>query len=132
MEGYVQFDTALQVKQYNYVFYFFGTAPMSDCNSNALTALRLELKTKIVMGPHLINMLEIPAGGFMSTAEAQSVRNAESPMEQLIAILLGKGDKEFDIFCDMLRKSNHCAWAVKLKQKAESLRTGVQKKGKKH
>ena len=105
---------------------------MSDCNSNALTALRLELKTKIVMGPHLINMLEIPAGGFMTTAEAQSVRNAESPMEQLIAILLGKGDKEFDIFCDMLEKSNYCVWAVKLKQVAVSLRTGDRNEGKKY
>lgn len=105
---------------------------MSDCNSNALTALRLELKTKIVMGPHLINMLEIPAGGFMSTAEALSVRNAGCPMEQLIAILLGKTDKEFDIFCDMLQKSNYRVWAVKLKQEAVSLRTGDQKQGKKY
>ena len=115
-----------------YAFNSFGTAPMSDYNSNALTALRGELKTKVVMEPHLVDMLEIPAEGFMTAAEASTVRNAESPMEQLIAILLGKGNKEFDIFCDMLRKSNHCAWAVKLKQKAESLRTGVQKKGKKH
>ena len=105
---------------------------MSDYNLNALTALRLELKTKVVMKPHLIDILEIPAGGFMTAPEAQSVRNAESPMEQLIIILLGKGDTEFDIFCDMLQKSNYCAWAVKLKQKAVSLRTGDQKEGKKY
>ena len=105
---------------------------MSDYNSDALTALQGELKTKVVMRPLLIDMLAIPAGGFMTRAEASSVQNAESPMGELITILLGKGDNEFDIFCDMLRKSNHCAWAVKLKQKAESLRTGDQKKGKKH
>ena len=105
---------------------------MSDCNSNALTALRGELKTKVVMEPHLMDMLEIPAGGFMTTAEARSVRNTESPMEQLIAILLGKTDKEFDIFCDMLEKSNYRVWADKLKQEALSLRTGDQKEGKKY
>ena len=75
---------------------------MNDYNSNALIALRGELKIKVVMRPLLIDMLEIPAGGFMTRAEAESVRSAESPMEQLITILLGKGDKEFDIFCDML------------------------------
>ena len=95
---------------------------MSDYNSNALTALRGELKTKVVMGPLLIDMLETSAGGFMTMAEALTVQKANSQMGELITILLGKGDKEFDIFCDMLRKSNHCAWADSLKQKAESLR----------
>ena len=115
-----------------YVFNSFGAAPMSDYNSNALIALRGELRTKVVMRPHLNDMLEIPAGGFMTAAEALTVRNAESPMGQLIKILLGKGDKEFDIFCDMLRKSNHLAWADNLKQKAESLRAGGRKEGKKY
>ena len=113
-----------------YVFNSFGAAPMSDYNASALTALRGELKTKVVMEPHLVDMLEIPAGGFMTAAEASTVRNAESPMGELIKILLGKGDKDFDIFCDMLQNSNHLAWAVKLKQKAESLRTGDRKEGK--
>ena len=103
---------------------------MSDYNSSALTALRGELKTKVVMRPLLIDMLEIPAGGFMTTAEAVSVRNAESPMEQLITILLGKGDKEFDIFHSMLQNSNHLAWADSLKQKAESLRETDRMEGK--
>ena len=105
---------------------------MSEYNSNALTALQGELRTKVIMGPLLVDMLEKPAGGFMNAAEALTVRNAESPMGQLIGILLGKGDKEFAIFCEMLRKSNHCAWAVSLKQKAESLRTGDRQEGKKH
>ena len=105
-----------------YVFNSFGAAPMSDYNSSALTALRGELKTKVVMRPLLIDMLKIPAGGFMTTAEAVCVRNAESPMEELITILLSKGDKEFDIFYSMLQNSNHLAWADSLKQKAESLR----------
>ena len=100
---------------------------MSDYNSNALIAFRGRLKTNVSMKPHLIDMLEEQAGGFMTRAEAQSVRNAEDPMEQLIEILLGKGDTEFNTFCDMLNKSNHCAWANSLRQKAK---TNRQKEGK--
>ena len=113
------------------VFYSFGTGPMSDYNSRALKALRPELKTKVQMKPQLIDLLETPAGGFMTEAEAQSVQSdAYSLMGRLIEILLGKGDKEFDTFCNMLQMSNHPAWAVKLRQEAEKNRTVNQKEGK--
>ena len=104
---------------------------MSDFNSNALTALRGDLKTKVMMRPHLTDLLEEPAGGFMTKAEAQSVRSDESQMEWLIDILHCKGDKMFYVFCDMLRISNHHAWADRLKQEAERFRTKDQKHGEK-
>ena len=100
---------------------------MSDYNSSALIAFRERLKTSVAMKPHLIDMLEVQAGGFMTRAEAQSVRNAEDPMGQLIEILLGKGDKEFNTFCDMLEKSNHRGWANNLRQEAK---LNIQKEGK--
>ena len=106
----------------------FGTGPMSDYNSNALIAFREKLKTCVAMKPHLIDMLEKQAGGFMTRAEAQSVRNAEDPMGWLIEILLGKGDEEYSTFCDMLDKSNHCGWAKRLRQEPKPNR---QKEGKK-
>ena len=65
---------------------------MSDYNSRALTSLRGELKTKGKIRPTLVDMLETVAGGFMTTAEAQSVENDHCPVERLIEILLGKGD----------------------------------------
>lgn len=105
---------------------FWFTGPMSDYNSRALTALRGKLKTKVKICPNLVDMLERDGGGFMTTAEAQSVEDDQCPMERLIKILLGKGDEDFHIFCDMLQKSNYCAWALMLKQKAESLRAGDQ------
>ena len=37
----------------------------------------------------------------------------------MIAILLGKRDNEFNTFCDMLERSNHSAWANRLRQEAE-------------
>ena len=105
---------------------------MSDYNSNALIALRSDLKIKVKMKPLLIDMLQPPAGGFMNPAEEQSVRNAESPMEELITILLGKGNKEFSTFCDMLEKSNHSAWANRLRQEAEWYRAKNQMNGKQY
>ena len=101
---------------------------MSDYNSSALIAFQEKLKTNIAMKPHLINMLEKQAGGFMTRAEAQSVRNAEDPMGRLTEIILGKGDKEFNTFCDMLEKSNHRGWADRLRLEAKMNR---QKEGKK-
>ena len=101
---------------------------MSDYNSSALIAFREKLKTNVAMKPHLTDMLEEQAGGFMTRAEAQSVRNAEDPMGWLIKILLGKGDKEFNTFCNMLVKSNHRGWANSLRLKAKPNRL---KEGKK-
>ena len=111
-----------------YVFPLTGSGPMSDYNSSALIAFREKLKTNVAMKPYLIGMLKEQAGGFMTRAEAQSVPNAEDPMEWLIEILLGKGDKEFNTFCDMLNKSNHRGWANWLRLEAK---TNRQKEGKK-
>ena len=102
---------------------------MSDYNSNALKALQEELKTSVVMET-LIDILELPAGGFMNATEAQSVRNA--PMGRLIEILLGKGDKEFNTFCDMLEKSNHRGWANRLRLEAKWCRVKNQTGGKQY
>ena len=90
---------------------------MSEYISNTLKALQRGLKTSVVM-EQLIDMLEVPAGGFMNATEAKSVRNAKCRMGRLMEILLGKGDKEFNTFCDMLKKSNHSAWADHLREAA--------------
>ena len=110
------------------MYRLFGTGPMSGYNSSALIAFQEKLKTNVAMKSHLTNMLEEQAGGFMTRAEAQSVRKAEDPMEWLIEILLGKGDKEFNTFCDMLERSNHRGWANRLRREAKPNR---QKEGKK-
>ena len=110
------------------MYRLFGTGPMSGYNSSALTAFREKLKTNVAMKPPLIDMLEKQAGGFRPRAKAKSVRNAEDPMGSLIEILLGKGDKEFNTFCDMLDKSNHRGWANSLRLETKLNR---QKEGKK-
>ncbi len=81
---------------------------MSKWNVDALVALKGKLKLNVNVIA-LANILETPAGGFMSRTEAKSVRakTGDDQMELVIEILLGKGDKEFATFCQMLQKSNY-------------------------
>ena len=98
--------------------------PMSKWNVDALVALKGELKLNVKMIA-LANILETPAGGFMSRTEAQSVRaktGDDQQMELIIEILLGKGDKEFATFCQMLQKSNYQVWAHELELEAEKFK----------
>ena len=98
---------------------------MSKWNVDALVALKGKLKLNVKMIA-LANILEIPAGGFMSRAEAQSVRaktGDDQQMELVIEILLGKGDKEFATFCQMLRQSNYQVWGRELALEAEKFKT---------
>lgn len=78
----------------------------------------------IVLG----DILEKPAGGFMNAAEALSVKakmgDAEK-VEQIIAILRGKGDNEFTTFCKMLRTSGYEMWARTLELEAENFKTSA-------
>ena len=101
--------------------------PMSKWNADALVALKGELKLNVKMIA-LTNILETPAGGFMSRAEAQSVRaktGDDQQMEQVIEFLQGKGDNEFAIFCQMLRQSNYQVWARQLELEADKFKTTV-------
>ena len=99
--------------------------PMSKWNVDALVALKGELKLNVKMIA-LANILETPAGGFMNSAEAQSVRDRTGDaqqIEEVIDILRGKGDKEFATFCQMLRQCNYQVWACQLELKAEKFRS---------
>ena len=97
---------------------------MSEWNKSALVKLQGKLKEHILM-TGLRDMLQKPAGGFMSAMEARSVTDLSGEMNQIgeiITILLGKGDREFSIFTDMLRRSNYGAWANELESAAESFK----------
>ena len=101
--------------------------PMSEWNTNALVKLKGELKLNIKM-IKLIDILQTPAGGFMDSAEVQSVKGLTGDaqqIEQVIGILLGKGNKEFTIFCQLLRRSNYEGWAHQLELEAEKYKTNV-------
>ena len=99
--------------------------PMTKWNKSALVALTADLKENVILNHGLNDKLEDVAGGFMNRAEAQAVRskqNSHEQMEQLIYILLGKRNKDFNTFCKMLRNSNNGVWADQLKEKARELK----------
>ena len=105
---------------------FFSTAhPISPWNRDALVSLRGDLKLKVSMSTGLSDLLEEAAGGFMSPREAQVVREQQGSSEQmsrLVETLLGKGDKDFRTFIQMLQTTNNEVWADELKKKAEELK----------
>ena len=77
------------------------------------------------MSTGLSNKLQTAAGGFMSAAEEQQVRKQHGDDEQmgkLLEILKGKQDKDFIIFLEMLRSTNHGVWADELEKKAEEFK----------
>ena len=97
------------------------TGPMKKWNVKALTALKGELKSKIIVNNGLNDILEKDAGGFMSEAEAQRVESKSSnaeKMEEIIQILKGKSDAHFGTFCQMLRQVEYDVWADALEKKA--------------
>ena len=58
----------------------------------------------------------------MNRAEVLSVKAKTGDMEQMgevINILRGKEDTAFDIFCNLLRRSNYGVWAQELVSAAE-------------
>ena len=95
---------------------------MKKWNSSALTALKGELKRKVIVKNGLNDILETDAGGFMNEAEAQMVESMPNNAEQMgeiIQILLGKSNAAFETFCKMLREVGYDVWATALEDKAK-------------
>ena len=100
---------------------------MSPWNDDALVSLKESLKLNVLMNTGLADKLEKAAGGFMSRTEVQMVRALPSNSDQIdnvIETLRGKADEDFDIFCTMLRQTNHVTWAVELEKKAKQFKRG--------
>ena len=70
----------------------------------------------------VMDLLEKPAGGFMTVAERKSVEKEDGPLAQvgkIIKILRSKGNEEFGIFLEILRKSDNEVWASCLAKTAD-------------
>ena len=101
------------------------TGPMMEWNKDALVSLQGDLKLNVIMNTGLVNKLQKAAGGFMDRAEAQSVESKPNNAEQmgeLIRILFGKSNADFNIFCSMLHQCNYSSWADALERKAREFR----------
>ena len=98
------------------------SVPMSKRKKDALIALEGKLKTNLSL-EELIDLLEKPAGGFMTEAEKMSVCEQPKQREKvgrIITILRRKGDQDFDIFIKLLRESGNEVWAEQLERKSKS------------
>lgn len=97
---------------------------MDKWKDDALSKHEHDLKVNL----HLISILsclEQPAGGFMSKAERQHVEAAQGEFNQvdrIIKVLRGKGNKEFDIFLEVLRNNGHKVWADKVEESGHLIR----------
>ena len=103
--------------------------PMREWNRNALICLKGDLKLSVkVKESGILDMLAIPTElGFLNQAEMQSVAamtNSMEQMDKIVEILLGKEDKCFGNFCDILTNSNNEVLANSLRVKAEEFRSG--------
>ena len=106
--------------------------PMQDWNRDALVALTARLKENVIMKHGLSDKLVSVAGGFMVGAEAQAVLSKQTNADQmgeLIYILRGKSDADFETFCAMLKAVGYEVWANQLEKEAEEFK---QKSGKIH
>ena len=107
------------------VLVFSTERPMSQWNIDALVSLQGKLKLHVKMNTGLMDRLQLAAGGFMSPGEEQRVKNQhgnDEQMGELIAILKGKRNKDFDTFLTMLRAVNYEVWADELMKEAEKFR----------
>lgn len=103
---------------------------MDRWKNDALAKHEHDLKVNLCL-VSIISLLEQPAGGFMLREERQNVEGADGKVNQvgrIIEILRGKGNKEFEIFLEMLKKSGYEMWAEKIKESAHHFRQ-VQSEG---
>lgn len=101
---------------------------MSKWNKRALISLERDLKINLSL-EELPDLLEWPAGGFMTEAEKLSV--CEEPKRKdkvgrIITLLREKGDRDFYIFLKLLRESGNEVWAGQLEEAVERFKRDTQ------
>lgn len=97
---------------------------MDKWKDDALSKHEHDLKVNLCLVSILCH-LEQPAGGFMLRAERLHVEAAQGEFNQvdrIIKVLRGKGNKEFDIFMEVLKKSGYKVWADRVEESAHLIR----------
>ena len=102
---------------------------MRKWNTAALICLRGQLKLKVnVKKSGMLDMLPIETPlGFLNEHEMKNIKALDNEMEQvdmIIDFLLGKEDKYFSNFCEILTQSNNGSSATSLKEEALKRCTG--------
>lgn len=93
---------------------------MDSWKKLALVSLEHDLKANLSLAG-LLSLLERPAGGFMTEDERKSVEEVQGKSNQvskIIEILRGKGNRDFDAFQRVLKKTGNEVWAEKIDESA--------------
>ena len=94
--------------------------PMSENRRKSLTALLPEFQTKLLLD-NIKSHLHTDAGGVLNDLEMDEVfceRSQAKQVSELIRILRGKSDADFEAFCRVLINNGYACWARQLKEKA--------------
>lgn len=81
---------------------------MDDRRKKALRQCHADLRTGITV-THILPKLHIDAGGFLTDEESTTIRDKKTAgnveqVDELISVLVKKETKDFDYFCDVLKK----------------------------
>ena len=104
---------------------------MDTWKKEALVSLESDLKVNLSLAG-LLSRLERPAGGFMTEDERMSVDEEQGDSKKIVKIiniLKKKGNAEFGIFLNMLRKSGNEVWASTIEKSARALEKDHKAKG---
>ena len=96
------------------------TYTMDSTRRNALNSCLPDLRVDLIV-EHFYPSLHLEAGGFLNDVELESVKcksDRFSQVDELVRILLGKGNDEFERFCLILEERNYYEWASKLRKKS--------------
>ena len=99
---------------------FAPIVAMDFPRESALRRQHLALRRSISV-ISLLRYLRCSEGGFLTEEEYASITDQSDNAEQvdeLIKVLLTKKDKDFEWFCDILKKHSYKWWSEKLKEAA--------------
>ena len=89
---------------------------MDAARKSAIRRHHSDLREGVTVN-NLLPDLHCDAGGFLTSVESQEIASKGSNVKQvdeLIAVLLTKEDRDFDSFCRVLKKCGYPSWSEKL------------------
>lgn len=93
---------------------------MDDARKSAIRKHHSDLRTGIIV-KNLLPDLHCAAGGFLTDVESLTISSKTcnvSQVDEVVAVLLTKEDRDFDSFCRVLKKGGYSRWSERLNHSA--------------
>lgn len=98
---------------------------MEEPRKKALNSLKEILRTAVVVARVLHGCRHLITDVEYSRVIDRSKADNASALDELVAVLLTKGNGEFDGFCSALRESGYAHWATQLEKVAKCIATAT-------